>query len=276
MNYAPQLLECLVQNAEYRELFIAPHAMPVLRRPGELRPIGEARLSERDILDTLVALRAQTGGGAGNLGKEGSFSFGVSNVGRFRVWYLTQRGSYVVAVVKVPLEVPALNELILDAAVARQAEEMFCSYRRGLLVVMGPSGYEPSLAVYSLLKQVSEQQQRVMFIVEMNTMFLLKHSRSIVVQCELGTDISSTEQGIRSAFNLNADLLFVREVTSREDFELVRKASQMGIFVVVTMSPMDVDDFIPYRERQLGAGVIQDVWRVEKLENGKLEMFFHQ
>ncbi len=276
MNYTPALLEALDASGDCRELFLAPQAVPVLRRPGELRPALDRGLSDRDILDTLIALRAQAGGAGATLGKEGSFSFGLAGVGRFRVWYLTQRGSYVVAVFKVPLDVPSLNELAAVPDVAQQAERLFAGYRHGLLVVTGPSLMEPNLVVYALLKRLSEQQARVIFVVEMSTLFLLKHQRSIVVQCEMGTDIASIEQGVRSAFSLGADLLFVRDVATREDFERLRKAAQVGMFVVATLAPMDVDEYLPSRERQAGTGMILDVWRVEKQAGGRLGLFFRQ
>ncbi len=275
MNYTPQLLDILARSRDDRELFLAPHAVPMRRRAGELLPAAEQPLTDRDIHDTLVALRAQAGGGAASLGKEGSFSFGVAGMGRFRVWYLTQRGSYIVALFKVPFEPPALSELAADPSVARQAETRFAACRRGLLIVSGASLLDADLVVYALLKWLSEHHARVIFVVEMSTLFLLKHHRSIVVQCEMGTDLASIDQGIRIGFSLNADLLFVRDVAAREDFERLRKAAHMGVFVVATMSPLDVDDFVLARERPAGTGALLDVWRVEKQERGQLELYFH-
>lgn len=106
-------------------------------------------------------------------------------------------------------------------------------------------------------------------------LFLLKHNRSIVVQCETGTDIATLEQGIRAGFSVNANVMFARAVTARGDFECLRKAAQMGAFVVTTLSPLDVDEFMPARERPAGGGVLFDLWRVEKQERGRLELFFH-
>ena len=274
MNYTPQLLEVLAQSAEYRELFLAPYAVPALRRPGDLRPVADQPMSDRDIQDTLVALRAQAGGSSATLGKEGSFSFGLSGVGRFRVWYLTQRGSYIVAIFKIPLEVPSLETLLETPDAARQAVARFEGCRRGLLIVTGNAALDANLVVYALLRHVSERLPRVMFLVETSTMFLLKHGRSIVVQCELGTDVAGMDQAVRTAFQVGADLLFVRDVSAPAECELVWRAAQMGLFVVITMSSLDLEDYGPFHDRAATGGLVRGIWRAERRDNGRLALAF--
>ncbi|MDQ7082017.1 MAG: hypothetical protein Q9N34_02775 [Aquificota bacterium] len=106
MNLAPEILNYLGVRKEFTEVILAPKASPVERNDRIINRIMDVILSPEDIRDTLVSLRSHTTTSLGPLGREGFFSFGLPEVGRIRVSYLTQRGSYVVSIVKVPYEIP--------------------------------------------------------------------------------------------------------------------------------------------------------------------------
>jgi hypothetical protein len=91
-----------------------PNASPMERKEGKLVRFTPVVLTSKDIRDTLVALKSHASGLLGPLGKEGSFSFSIHKSGRFRVAYMTQRGSYVISIIKTPFEIPTIEELCQD------------------------------------------------------------------------------------------------------------------------------------------------------------------
>ncbi|MFN3976457.1 MAG: twitching motility protein, partial [Aquificaceae bacterium] len=107
MNYAPYVINYLSTKEDIAEIYLVPKAFISERRGNRLIKISDTLLTPEDIRDTLVALRSYTSSVLGPLGREGVFSFGLQNIGRFRVSYITQRGSYAVHILKTPYNIPS-------------------------------------------------------------------------------------------------------------------------------------------------------------------------
>ena len=242
MDYANELLEFLSQNTDFCEIILAPGSVPVQRLENAVEPIGTRVLTASDINDTLIAFAAHSrNGGKDNLPKEGAFSFGFPARGRFRVAFMTQRGSHVLSIVKVPLDVPQLSGLLGDAALAQKAEATFCSYTRGLLGVTGPSTLLTNTFVYSLIHAVNDSQPRLILVLERAASFLLKHGKSVILQCEIGTDVSDLEQGLRNAMSIGPDILYIRDICNREELNMAQKFAENKTLTVVTLTVLDVE-----------------------------------
>ncbi len=84
MNYAPQILNYLGSSSTVSEVFLAPNTSPMERREGKLIRFMPVVLTSEDIRDTLVALKSHASGSLGPLGKEGSFSFGITQERAFK------------------------------------------------------------------------------------------------------------------------------------------------------------------------------------------------
>ncbi|MCX6996683.1 MAG: hypothetical protein NTV49_06270, partial [Kiritimatiellaeota bacterium] len=208
MNYAPGILDYLAQSPDFTEVLLAPGAMPLQRAPDGMKSIGDTALNEQDVRDTLATLTTHAAGVSAG-GKHGVFSFGMPQRGRFRVAFMTQRGSLVASIIKIPGEVPRVDQLVA-ADQAAAVEKNFLSFRSGLLLVAGPSSMLTNVLVYALLRSLSEQAQRVVFILEAGITFLLRHGRSLVLQSELGSDVDSIEEGLRAALTLEPSVIYIR------------------------------------------------------------------
>ena len=85
-------------------------APPVDRTADGLRIALTRVLDPSDVADTLSTLLAKASV-PGGLAAAGNFSFGIKGVGRFRVTYITQRGSKVVSIARVRIGVPDIAAL---------------------------------------------------------------------------------------------------------------------------------------------------------------------
>lgn len=241
MDYSNEILDFLSQNTDFCEIILAPGSIPVQRMENAVEPIGSRVLTAPDITDTLLAFAAHSRHPRENLPKEGVFSFGFPARGRFRVSYMTQRGSYVLSIVKVPLDVPHLAGMLGDNALAQKAEATFQSYTRGLLGVTGPSALLTNAFVYSMIRAVNDSQPRMILILERAASFLLKHGKSIILQCEIGTDVSDLEQALRNAMNLGPDILYIRDISNRDELNMAQKFAENKTLTVVTLTVLDVE-----------------------------------
>ncbi len=209
MNYLPQVIKYLSSTQDIAEIYMVPKAPPVDRKDEKLVKVMDVILNPEDIRDTLLALRSYVSSSPGPLGNEGVFSFGISNVGRFKVSYTAQRGSYAVNIVRTPYSIPMLEDLCEDNRQVNKLDEMVRLHRSGMILVLGKNPPRVSTFVYSLLQHVSKHYTKVILTLEKPISFLLKHDRSLVIQIEAGTDTPTFEDGLRSIFYMNPDVVYI-------------------------------------------------------------------
>lgn len=273
MNYAPGILAYLSQCAESCEVFLAPGTRPMQRTGSGMRPIDESVMSPDDIRETLTFLRGHVPGGKQNMDKVDVFSFGIPQRGRFRVSFITQRGSYVARIVRIPGEVPQPVSIVDNRATADRAMAMFRGLRRGVLLISGVPLPLTNTLVYGLIEGGAASEQRVVAIIEHNTTFLLKHGKSIVVQCEYGPDNETIESAIRNAMMLAPDTIYIHELSARDDFEAALKAAKAHVLVVVAMTKLDADRLFPGGVWGADPQLLCGWWKVEEsAEEGKIRL----
>ncbi len=271
MNYAPSILDYLAQSPDLTEVLLAPGSLPMRRDPAGMTPIGEASLTEQDVRDTLTTLIAHTKTIAPNA-KSGVFSFGIPQRGRFRVGFLTQRGTYAASILKVPFEVPRLADLLAEPAEAEVIEQKFTSFRSGLLLITGGSPLAANMFAYALLRHCNETEQRHIFIIEPGITFLLRHQRSLVLQCEIGTDVEDVGQGLRAALHLNPDLIYVRDITNTRDLDLLSRAVEAQVFTLATIPILDAAALITRGREDLPGHSVRGLWHLDHVDGEKLRV----
>ncbi|MEJ5339701.1 MAG: twitching motility protein [Aquificaceae bacterium] len=234
MNYVPHLISYLSASEDITEVYLVPKAFITEKRGQKLIKVSDALLTPEDIRDTLVALRSHTPFALGPLGREGMFSFGLQNVGRFRVKYITQRGSYVVYILKTPYHIPPLGRLCPDKNSAGRLDEILRLYSSGFVVFQGKNHALVNTLIYSLLQNICDNYSRVVFILESPLTFLLRHGQSLVIQREVGVDVDTFEEGLKDAFYMNPNVLFMgyREVIPSRDMEYMLRLAENTLLLL--------------------------------------------
>jgi twitching motility protein PilT len=253
MNYAPQILNYLGSVSTVSEVFLAPNASPMERRDGKLIRFMHVVLTSEDIRDTLVALKIYASGSLSPLGKEGSFSFSIHKSGRFRVTYITQRGSYIISIIKIPFEIPTIEELCQDPLhVTKEINRIVGDLSGRCVVIMGKDHIKASMFAYSLLQHVSINFSKIIYILEKPLSYLLKHGNSLVIQREIGTDVETLQEGLGDAVLIKPNILYIGYTEcfdKRERREIVR-ILESGTLVFVN---------IPYISQQKLAYYLKDL-----------------
>ncbi len=240
MNIAPEILNYLGERREFTEVILAPKASPVERRDRVINRIMDVILSPEDIRDTLVSLRSHTSTSLGPLGREGFFSFGVPDIGRIRVTYLTQRGSYVVSIVKVPYDIPDLKEIVADDLSVDDLLKTISS-TNGIVTIIGRSYVIHNLFSYSLLKEICERDSGLIYVLERPITYLIRHSSSIVIQREVGVDVDSFDEGIEEALFLHPEIIYMSDMVIKDAFRSVRKLFDIPILTILSVTASSVE-----------------------------------
>jgi twitching motility protein PilT len=256
MNYAPQILNYLGGSNTVSKVFLAPNASPMEIREGKLVRFMSVVLTSEDIRDTLVALKSHASGSLGPLGKEGSFSFSIHKSGRFRVAYITQRGSYAISIIKTPFEIPHIEELCQNPShVIKEINRIVGDLSGSGVVITSRDHIKASMFAYSLLQHVSTNFSKVIYILEKPLNYLLKHGNSLVIQREVGTDVESLQEGFNDAMLISPDILYIgytKRFDEKEIGEIVRLL-ESGTLAFINMPHInqqkliyDLKDLVPF------------------------------
>lgn len=233
MNYFEQILLLLTEGEEFGELLLAPNAPPVMRSGEGMKVALNQVLSADDIAQTLQALRSRgpQSDRRGN-GAE-AFSFGIPDRGRFRVNYVSQRGSKVVSIRRIPYAVPALETLCEAAEDAEKLVELMKGREGAVLPIFGRDALTISTLAYVLLKLVNQSERRLICILERRLTFLMGHDNSIVVQTEVGVDVPTLQEGLDQALLLRPDIAYIGGLHKDEELPGMLEAAESGTCVMV-------------------------------------------
>lgn len=181
-------------------------------------------------------------------------SYGVANVGRFRVNIYKDRGSFAAALRTIPTEVPSFEALNLPPVLRQLAER-----ERGLILVTGSTGSGKSTTLAATIDYINNTLSRHILTIEDPIEFVHQSKRSIVHQRELGQDTRSFGRALKSALREDPDVILVGEMRDLETIGLALTAAETGHLVMGTlhtssaMQTVDrvIDVFPPEQHQQI-------------------------
>jgi len=245
MNRSSEILNYLTQQDGPAEIIIAPNAPPVTRVASGVELALNVVLDPGDVTDTLMALRARSSQPeTAAMPVAGSFSFGMPNIGRFRVSYVSQRGSKAMRVVRVPFTLPDVATVSDDTEIVQRLANVLLANSHGVIAISGTSVIANSKLVYAMMRAANEKVRSVMCVVERSLTFLMAHGNSIVVQCELGNDMASLEDGVRSAFLLEPDVIYVGDVWPADQIPSLGRAVDAGMLTILSSVAIGGDEML--------------------------------
>src|SRR5215212_2931509 len=154
--YVEQALEYLVQKGG-SDLHLTAGSPPLVRLHGALIPIpGTPEMTPDDtqeVLDSFLEDPEKREEFAAD--NEVDFSFGLSDVARFRVNAYKQRGSISMVLRAIPFTIRTIEELGLPPITRKLAEE-----ERGLILVTGATGSGKSTTLAALIDHINTTKSK--------------------------------------------------------------------------------------------------------------------
>ncbi|MEI8138326.1 MAG: ATPase, T2SS/T4P/T4SS family [bacterium] len=252
MNYANKILAYLGEPDRFSQVLLIAGAPPVEKVGTQFKIVLNTVLTPEDIRDTLAIFASHARRtGPSDLGKQGVFAFGMPNQGRFKIYYLTQRGSDFVSIQRMPFDVPKLENLLAQPAQLSQVDEALAQSGGGIVLFTGPSPDTLMRFMYATLARVNDSRNMVIYVLEQHLSFLLKHRNSIVIQVEVGIDVPTLSEGIRNGLFLTPDLMYVSNPKTPEEFEALMCAAQAGALVLVSAIAINEQHLLGDLEKRL-------------------------
>lgn len=162
--------------------------------------------------------------------KEINISFGIRDVGNFRVNMFWQRGTIAVVVRFIQGEIPKLDELGLPKVLAEVIME-----KRGLVLVVGSTGSGKSTTLAAMIDHRNSNRTGHILTVEDPIEYLFKHKKSVVNQREIGLDTKVWENALKNAMRQAPDCILIGEIRDRETMAAALAYAQTGHLCLATL-----------------------------------------
>ncbi|MBS1158743.1 MAG: Pilus retraction protein PilT [Proteobacteria bacterium] len=161
---------------------------------------------------------------------EMNLSFGVAQVGNFRVNIFRQRGSVSIVVRFILGNIPQLENLGVPPVLAEMIME-----KRGLILIVGATGSGKSTTIAAMLDHRNANRNGHILTIEDPIEFLFKHKRSIVNQREIGMDTADWQTALKNAMRQAPDCILIGEIRDKETMQAAVAYAQTGHLCLATL-----------------------------------------
>jgi twitching motility protein PilT len=157
-------------------------------------------------------------------------SWGAPGVGRFRVNILRQRGTLMIVMRVIPIEIPNFEALRLPRVLSKLALS-----ERGLVLVTGVTGSGKSSTLAAMVGYINQNRARHIITLENPIEFLHRDINCSITQREIGSDTESFESGLKSALREDPDVILIGEMRDTLTVDTAMKAAETGHLVFSTL-----------------------------------------
>ena len=185
--------------------------------------------------------------------RELDYSFGIQNVGRFRVNLFFQRGAIGAAIRALPFIPMSFTQIGFPEAVA----ESLVSRPSGLILVTGPTGSGKTTTLAAMIDYINAHYACHIVTIEDPIEFLFRNQKAKVSQREVGGDTHSFSQALKHVLRQDPDVILIGEMRDLETIEIALTVAETGHLVFATLHTPDavqsinrVIDVFPAHQQQ--------------------------
>jgi twitching motility protein PilT len=201
---------------------------------GKLIPLTKQALTAEQTKQIAVHLMPEEDKGKIDGIKDYDCSWYADGIGRFRVNIMRQRGSFMIVMRVIPLDVPTFDKLQLPHILAKIAE-----LERGMILVTGVTGSGKSSTMAAMINYMNQHSNRHILTLENPIEFLHKDINCAITQREIGSDTSDFKQGLKSALRQDPDVIMIGEMRDAETIDTAMKAAETGHLLISTLHTAD-------------------------------------
>lgn len=246
------------------DIFLSPLAKPAAKVHGDVLPMDEFEVFEREELDKEVLMIMSEKQRREFLDKkELDFWIDLKWYSRFRVNAFIQRDGFWCVFRPIKADLPTFEQLWVPSQVLD-----FVDKKHGLILVTGSVWSWKSTTLASLLKYINQNYHKHIITVEDPVEFIHPNEKCLVEQREVWNDTHTFSNGLQYALRQASDVIMVWEMRNLETFRLALRAAETGNLVLATLhtswaarTVSRIIDMFPWDEKdqirqQLAEGLI--------------------
>jgi twitching motility protein PilT len=160
-----------------------------------------------------------------------AFTFGDS---RLRVNIFRQQGHLAMAIRRLNLTIPTIEDLHLPAELGRITKA-----QRGLVLVSGTTSSGKSTTLAAMIGQINRTRKERIITVEDPIEYIHTGDRSLIAQVEIGADSPSYTHAIRQVLRQDPDVILIGELRDPEAIQVAVRAADTGHLVFAAVHAGD-------------------------------------
>jgi twitching motility protein PilT len=260
MAQIDRLFDYLLQN-KGSDLHLLQNQRPKIRKHGELMACDNEPLLGSDRIRSLLGEICDRESWeqymrTGDL----DFAYEYSGKARFRANYYFQHHGLAAVFRTIPQDILSLDDLALPPVL-----KGFARQKSGLILVTGPTGSGKSTTLAAVLNEINTHESRYILTIEEPIEFVHPNKKSYFCQREVGRDVPTFVDALRSATRMNFDVILVGEMRDYLTISLALSAASMGKMVLGTLhtnsAVKTVDriiDVFPHNEQWKARNMLAD------------------
>jgi len=238
MSTSNTLIENLLRKTkdlEASDLHLKSDAPPAFRVHGKLVRPDPASLGEAEILkiieESLPEVFRREWESTGQI----DYALALPGVGRFRINAFHQRTLPGMVLRRVNDAPPTFKDLNHES----ELFEKLCRLKDGIVLVCGPTGSGKSSTLGAMLDHLNRTEAKHVVTLEDPIEFNYTDDHCLINQREVGIDVPSFGDGLRSVLRQDPDIILVGEMRDRQTFETAIRAAETGHLVFGTLHASD-------------------------------------
>jgi len=233
MDYNQQLKGLLLTTARQNasDLHIGVGRRPTLRVDGKLIPLQKEPIITPEIAEGLISAMISPERKKDFISRRGlDFSYSFEDKARFRVNVFFQKGFMAAALRLIPARIKNIEELNLPPLL-----HDFTKLSQGFILIVGPAGHGKSTTLAALIDEINKSRTEHIITIEDPIEYLFVQDRSIISQREVGGDIPTFHDGLKSILRQDPDVVMIGEMRGPESMATAMTAAETGHLVFSTI-----------------------------------------
>ncbi|MBR6365411.1 MAG: type IV pilus twitching motility protein PilT [Lachnospiraceae bacterium] len=201
-----------------------------LRRYGDLRKVDQP-ISEDEMEGLIFQMLNEKRAKPVRDGIDIDFTYETPSMIRCRVNVYSQKGKKAACLRIMGDSVPTMESLKLPANILRNLADK----PRGLVLLTGPTGSGKSTTLATMVDYVNRSRAEHIITIEDPIEYVYEKGKSTIHQREIGQDIDTFSNALRSALREDPDVILVGEMRDYETISAAITAAETGHLVMSTL-----------------------------------------
>ncbi len=213
------------------DVLITSNQVPRMRIDGDIVEIKDAPiLNPQQVLQIIHSITTERQKKIYEESFELDFSLQIGDNLRFRANAFRTINGPAIVFREIPTEIKSLSVLHTPEVVRSLANS-----RKGLILVVGPTGSGKSTTLAALVDQINMTHAGHIITIEDPVEFIHKNKKCLINQREVGSSTLSFANALKSALRENPDVILVGELRDVETIQLALTAAETGHLVLGTL-----------------------------------------